>query len=184
MPYYIGGTIADRDRLFLQTPEAFGCRFNIDVRTRSEVMSINTDTKTVSVKGPNGKVYSESYDRLLLSPGATPFKPPIPGIDLPGIFTLRNVADTDAVKEYLSQHKVKHAIVIGDGFIGLEMAENLYENGAEVTVVEMADQVMAPIDFSMASIVHQHLAQKGVGVAPLYCGKRFRGKERHVRSCS
>ena len=132
LPYYIGGTIADRDRLFLQTPEAFGCRFNIDVRTRSEVMSINTDNKTVSVKGPDGKVYSESYDRLLLSPGATPFKPPIPGIDLPGIFTLRNVADTDAVKEYLNQHKVKHAIVIGGGFIGLEMAENLYENGADL----------------------------------------------------
>lgn len=128
----IGGTIADRDRLFLQTPEAFGCRFNIDVRTRSEVMSINTDTKTVSVKGPNRKVYSENYDRMLLSPGATPFKPPILGIDLPGIFTLRNVADTDAVKEYLNQHKVKHFTVIGGGFIGLEMAENLYENGADL----------------------------------------------------
>lgn len=176
LPYYIGGTIADRDRLFLQTPEAFGCRFNIDVRTRSEVMFINTDTKTVSVKGPNGKVYSESYDRLLLSPGATPFKPPIPGIDLPGIFTLRNVADTDAVKEYLNQHKVKHAIVIGGGFIGLEMAENLYENGAEVTVVEMADQVMAPIDFSMASIIHQHLVQKGVGLRLSTAVKGFEEK--------
>lgn len=164
LPYYIGGVIAERDRLFLQTPEAFGRRFNIDVRISSEVMSVDTAAKTVSVKGADGKVYSESYDRLLLSPGATPFVPPIPGIDLPGIFTLRNVADTDAVKAYLAEHKVKRATVVGGGFIGLEMAENLYENGAEVTVVEMADQVMAPIDFSMASIVHRHLAQKGVNL--------------------
>lgn len=104
----------------------------------------------------------ENYDRLLLSPGALPFRPPLPGIDLPGIFTLRNVSDTDAIKNYLAEHDVKRALVIGGGFIGLEMAENLYDAGAEVTVVEMADQVMAPIDYSMASIVHGHLCQKGV----------------------
>lgn len=162
LPYYIGGTIADRDRLFVQTPEAFARRFRIDVRTNSEVTAIHPDKKTVEVKGPDGATYEENYDRLLLSPGAVPFRPSLPGIDLPGIFTLRNVADTDAVKSYLGSHNVRHALVIGGGFIGLEMAENLQEAGAEVAVVEMADQVMAPIDYSMAAIVHQHLLEHGV----------------------
>lgn len=162
LPYYIGGTIADRDKLFVQTPEAFGRRFNIDVRINSEVTAINPDRKTVTVKGPDGKTYDESYDRLLLSPGATAFRPPLPGGDLPGIFTLRNVADTDAIKKYMTDRKVRRAVVIGGGFIGLEMAENLHDAGAEVTVVEMSDQVMAPIDYSMAAIVHEHLLDKGV----------------------
>ncbi len=162
LPYYIGGTIADRDRLFVQTPEAFARRFRIDVRTNSEVTAIHSDKKTVEVKGPDGAKYEESYDRLLLSPGAVPFRPSLPGIDLPGIFTLRNVADTDAVKSYLGSHNVRRALVIGGGFIGLEMAENLQEAAAEVAVVEMADQVMAPIDYSMAAIVHQHLLEHGV----------------------
>ena len=162
LPYYIGGTIADRSKLFVQTPEAFGRRFDIDVRTRSEVLSIHTEEKKVTVKAPDGSVYEESYDKLLLSPGASPVKPPLPGIDLEGIFTLRNVSDTDAIKQYIGSRDVKRAVVIGGGFIGLEMAENLHDAGAEVTVVEMADQVMAPIDFSMAAIVHQHLLEKGV----------------------
>lgn len=162
LPYYIGGTIADRDKLFVQTPEAFSRRFNIDVRVRSEVVSINPESKTVEVRTGDGKTYSETYDRLLLSPGALPFRPSLPGIDLPGIFTLRNVADTDAIKKYISERTVGKALVIGGGFIGLEMAENLSDAGAEVAVVEMADQVMAPIDYSMASIVHTHLVQKGV----------------------
>lgn len=164
LPYYIGGTISDRSNLFVQTPEAFGRRFDIDVRTRSEVLSVNPAEKKVTVKAPDGSVYEESYDRLLLSPGATPVKPPLPGIDLPGIFTLRNVRDTDAIKQYIGSHDVKRALVIGAGFIGLEMAENLHDAGAEVTIVEMADQVMTPIDLSMASIVHQHLLEKGVGL--------------------
>ena len=162
LPYYIGGTIADRSKLFVQTPEAFGRRFDLDVRTRSEVLSIHTEEKKVTVKAPDGSVYEESYDKLLLSPGASPVKPPLPGIDLEGIFTLRNVSDTDAIKQYIGSRDVKRAVVIGGGFIGLEMAENLHDAGAEVTVVEMADQVMAPIDFSMAAIVHQHLLEKGV----------------------
>ena len=162
LPYYIGGTIADRSKLFVQTPEAFGRRFDIDVRTRSEVLSIHTEEKKVTVKAPDGSVYEESYDKLLLSPGASPVKPPLPGIDLEGIFTLRNVSDTDAIKQYIGSRDVKRAVDIGGGFIGLEMAENLHDAGAEVTVVEMADQVMAPIDFSMAAIVHQHLLEKGV----------------------
>lgn len=164
LPYYIGGTIADRDRLFVQTPEAFGRRFDIDVRTNSEVIAIHPERGCVEVKGPDGSVYEESYDRLLLSPGASPFVPNLPGIDLPGIFTLRNVSDTDAVKAYLSEHKVRRAVVVGGGFIGLEMAENLQDAGAQVAVVEMSDQVMAPVDYSMAAIVHQHLVQKGVSL--------------------
>lgn len=164
LPYYIGGTIADRDKLFVQTPVAFGRRFNIDVRTGSEVTAIHPDSKTVEVKGPDGKTYVESYDKLLLSPGAVPFRPNLPGIDLPGIFTLRNVADTDRIKKYISENNVRRAVVIGGGFIGLEMAENLRDAGAGVDVVEMGAQVMAPVDYSMAAIVHEHLSQKGVGL--------------------
>ena len=162
LPYHIGGAIADRDKLFVQTPEAFGHRFNIDVRINSEVTAINPAEKSITVKAPDGSTYKENYDRLLLSPGAVPFRPALPGIDLPGIFTLRNVADTDSIKQYIGTHDVRRALVVGGGFIGLEMAENLHDTGAEVAVVEMADQVMAPIDYSMASIVHQHLVQKGV----------------------
>lgn len=162
LPYYIGGTIADREKLFVQTPERFGRRFNIDVRTRSEVTTIDPAARTVTVKAPDGSVYTETYDRLLLSPGAVPVKPPLPGIDSEGIFTLRNVNDTDSIKAYMRDHRVRRAAIIGAGFIGLEMAENLHDAGAEVAVVEMADQVMAPVDYSMASVVHAHLAEKGV----------------------
>ena len=162
LPYYIGGVIAEREKLFVQTPQAFGKRFNIDVRTQSEVVAVHPAEKTVDIRTSDGKTYTEHYDKLLLSPGASPVRPPLPGIDNEGIFTLRNVNDTDAIKGYLQQHKVKRAVIIGAGFIGLEMAENLQEAGAEVAVVEMANQVMAPIDFSMASLVHEHLLQKGV----------------------
>lgn len=162
LPYYIGGTIADRDKLFVQTPEAFGRRFNIDVRTLSEATRINRADKTVTVRTADGREYTESYDRLLLSPGASPVRPPLPGIGSEGIFTLRNVADTDAIKAFMQQHRPKNAVIIGAGFIGLEMAENLHEAGLEIAIVEMADQVMAPIDYSMASFVHEHLLQKGV----------------------
>lgn len=162
LPYYIGGVIAEREKLFVQTPQAFGKRFNVDVRVQSEVVAVHPDEKTVEVRTSDGKTYTESYDKLLLSPGASPVRPPLPGIDNEGIFTLRNVNDTDAIKSYLQQHSVKRAVIIGAGFIGLEMAENLQEAGAEVAVVEMAGQVMAPIDFSMASLVHEHLLQKGV----------------------
>ena len=162
LPYYIGGVIAEREKLFVQTPQAFGKRFNIDVRTQSEVVAVHPAEKTVDIRTSDGKAYTEHYDKLLLSPGASPVRPPLPGIDNEGIFTLRNVNDTDAIKGYLQQHKVKRVVIIGAGFIGLEMAENLQEAGAEVAVVEMANQVMAPIDFSMASLVHEHLLQKGV----------------------
>ena len=162
LPYYIGGVIEERDRLFVQTPEAFGKRFNIDVRVNSEVTRIEADKKLVHVRTSDGREYTESYDKLLLSPGASPVRPPLPGIDSEGIFTLRTVADTDRIKNYMQAHTVKRAVIVGGGFIGLEMAENLHHAGAQVAVVEMANQVMGPIDFSMASHVHQHLQEKGV----------------------
>ncbi|MBP3373176.1 MAG: FAD-dependent oxidoreductase [Bacteroidaceae bacterium] len=168
LPYYIGGVIEERERLFLQTPEAFGQRFAIDVRTRSEVTSIDLKNKTVEVRTSDGREYTESYDKLLLSPGASPVCPPLPGIDSEGIFTLRNVADTDRIKQYMQNHPVRRAVIVGGGFIGLEMAENLQHAGAQVSVVEMANQVMGPIDYSMASFVHQHLQEKGV---QLYLGQ-------------
>ncbi len=162
LPYYLGGVINDRNRLFVQTPEAFGRRFNIDVRTHSEVTAIDVASRRVTVVTSDGKTYSESYDKLLLSPGASPVRPPLPGIGTKGIFTLRNVADTDRIKSYMQSHKVKRAVIVGGGFIGLEMAENLQHAGAEVAVVEMANQVMGPVDYSMAALVHEHLLQKGV----------------------
>ena len=168
LPYYIGGVITDRERLFVQTPEAFGRRFNIDVRVNSEVTAIDTQAKTVSVRTTAGREYTERYDRLLLSPGASPVRPPLPGIGSEGIFTLRNVEDTDRIKAYMEQKNVRRAVIVGGGFIGLEMAENLTHAGAEVSVVEMAPQVMTPIDFSMAALVHEHLVEKGVR---LYLGQ-------------
>ncbi|MDH6342481.1 NADPH-dependent 2,4-dienoyl-CoA reductase/sulfur reductase-like enzyme/peroxiredoxin family protein/rhodanese-related sulfurtransferase/TusA-related sulfurtransferase [Parabacteroides sp. PFB2-12] len=162
LPYYIGGTIPERDALFLQTPESFGTRFNVDVRVENEVILIDAPAKTITVRRQDGSEYVENYDKLLLSPGATPVRPPLPGIDSEGIFTLRDVADTDRIKTYMTSHAIRRAVVVGAGFIGLEMAENLHHAGAEVSIVEMANQVMAPIDFSMATQVHQHLLQKGV----------------------
>lgn len=162
LPYYIGGTIGDRDKLFLQTPATFGDKFNVDVRTESEVLAIDTGAKIVQVRRSDDSVYTESYDKLLLSPGASPVRPPLKGIDSAGIFTLRNVEDTDHIKNYMTSSKVKDAVVVGAGFIGLEMAENLVHAGAQVSVVERDNQVMAPVDFSIASHVHQHLLQKGV----------------------
>lgn len=162
LPYYIGGVIADRSRLFVQTPEAFGRRFNIDVRTRQEVTRVNTASKEVTVRKADGTEYTERYDKLLLSPGSTPVRPPLPGVDLEGILTLRNVDDTDRIKAYVQRREVRRAVVVGGGFIGLEMAENLRHAGLDVSVVEMANQVMGPIDFSMAAFVHEELVRHGV----------------------
>ena len=162
LPYYIGGVIEERDRLFVQTPQAFGRRFQIDVRVEHEVTAIDTAQQRVTVRTADGREYNETYDKLLLSPGASPVVPPLAGIDGEGIFTLRNVSDTDRIKSYMKTHSVKRAVIVGGGFIGLEMAENLKHAGAEVAVVEMAPQVMGPIDYSMAAIVHTHLLQQNV----------------------
>jgi len=165
LPYYIGGTISERDRLFVQTVQGFVSRFNIDIRVKSEVTRIDTENKTVTVRDiVANKDYTESYDKLILSTGAEPIKPPMPGMDDSRIFSLRNVPDMDKIKAYIDQNKPQKAVVVGGGFIGLEMVENLQKAGLEVTVVEKSNQVMAPIDFSMASIVHQYLIQKNVSL--------------------
>ena len=183
LPYYIGGVIADRDKLFVQTPEGFGQRFNIDVRVENEVTAIDTAAKTVTVQKADGTSYTESYDKLLLSPGSTPVVPPLKGVDSEGIFTLRNVDDTDRIKQYLTTHKVQDAVVVGGGFIGLEMAENLQHAGARVSIVEMADQVMAPVDFSIASHVHRHLMDQGVGLWLKTGVSHFEQEEGRLRVC-
>lgn len=162
LPYYLGGVIEERERLFVQTPESFGKRFNIDVRVNSEVIGIDTIEKQVHIRTSDGREYNESYDKLLLSPGASPVRPPLPGIDSEGIFTLRNVTDTDRIKSFMQQKEVKNAVIVGGGFIGLEMAENLHHRGIRVSIVEMGNQVMSPIDFSMASLVHKQLQEKGI----------------------
>lgn len=164
LPYYIGGVIDEREKLLVQTPASFSKRFRVDVRVQNEVIAIQPKEKTLTVRNADGTEYQETYDKLLLSPGANPVKPPLEGIHSEGIFTLRNVEDTDRIKAYLTEKKVKRAVVVGAGFIGLEMAENLQHAGVEVSVVEMGNQVMAPIDFSMAAYIHQHLLQKGVSL--------------------
>ncbi len=176
LPYYIGGTIAEREKLFLQTPASFSNRFHIDVRVESEAVAIDTLKKTVTICRPDTSTYTEPYDKLLLSPGASPVRPPLKGIDSEGIFTLRNVEDTDRIKNYLASRKIESAVVVGAGFIGLEMAENLHAAGAHVSVVEMGNQVMAPVDFSMASHLHQHLLQKGVSLFLGQSVERFEQK--------
>ncbi|WP_455627181.1 FAD-dependent oxidoreductase [Parabacteroides johnsonii] len=165
LPYYIGDTINNREKLFVQTVKGFTDRFRIDIRTEQEVTAIRPDKKEVEVKNlSTGEIYTETYNKLVLSPGAEPLRPGIEGIGSKKIFTLRNVPDTDTIKNYINIEKPKHAIVVGGGFIGLEMAENLHDLGIQVDVVEMANQVMAPLDFSMAAIVHQQLTDKGVGL--------------------
>lgn len=181
LPYYIGGVISDRERLFVQTPESFGKRFNIDVRVENEVVEIQPKEHTVTIRRKDGSQYKESYDKLLLSPGASPVRPPLPGIDSEGIFTLRNVNDTDRIKTYLTTKSVKRAVVVGAGFIGLEMAENLHHAGVDVSVVEMGNQVMAPVDFSIAAHLHQHLTQKGVSLYLEQAVAAFERKGNEIR---
>ena len=165
LPYYIGDTINNREKLFVQTVKGFTDRFRIDIRTEQEVTAIHPDRKEVEVrKLSTDETYTVTYDKLVLSPGAEPLRPDIEGIGSKKIFTLRNLPDTDTSKNYVNTEKPKRAIVVGGGFIGLEMAENLHDLGIQVDVVEMANQVMAPLDFSMAAIVQQQLTDKGVGV--------------------
>lgn len=163
LPYYIGGTIKDRDALLLQTPEAMHARFNIDIRVENEVIDIDPINKKVTVLNIKDSVkYKESYDILVLSPGSTPLKPPIPGINQKNIFSLWNIPDTDRIKKYVDNHNIKRAVVIGGGFIGIEMVENLHDLGIEVSLVEMADQVMMPFDYELAQLVHSHIHSQGV----------------------
>ncbi len=163
LPYYIGEVIKDRNKLFVQSAASFKKRFNIDVRVLTEVTAINPAQKTITARNQaTGQTYDETYDKLVLSPGAEPLRPPLPGINSEGIFTLRNVNDTDYIKNYVQDKKSGNAVIIGAGFIGLEMAENLKDIGMNVTIVEMGDQVMAPLDYPVAALVQQHIRSKGV----------------------
>jgi NADPH-dependent 2,4-dienoyl-CoA reductase/sulfur reductase-like enzyme/rhodanese-related sulfurtransferase len=163
LPYYIGDVIKSRDKLFVQTATSFNQRFNIDVRVKTEVIGIDAAAKTISARNQStNEVYTETYDKLVLSPGADPIRPPLPGIGLKGIFTLRNVADTDYIKKFVEEKRSGKAVVVGGGFIGLEMAENLRNLGLDVSIIEMGNQILAPLDFSMAAIVQQHIRSKGV----------------------
>lgn len=163
LPYYLGGTIKERSRLIVTKPEILQQRFNVDVRIFSEVTQINRDQKTVTVKNHlTGESYFESYDKLILSPGAEPKKPKIEGLDLEGIFTLRTVPDTFAIEDYIKAKNPRRALVVGAGFIGIEMAENLAHRGLEVTIVEFLDQAVASLDPEMAAILHRHIRENNV----------------------
>ena len=163
LPYYIGEVITEKEKLVVQTPEKMKERFNIDVRTNSEVMRVIPETKQVEVYDRlKDETYVEAYDKLILSPGAEPVKPRLPGIDSSRVFTLRNIPDTYRIKEYVDKVKPRRAVVVGAGFIGLEVAENLHTRGINVTVVELAEHVIGPLDYDMAAIVHQHMKSKNV----------------------
>jgi len=165
LPYHIGGTIKKRDDLLLQTPESFKKRFNIDVRVKSEIVKINRQNKTLDVvELPTGKRYSEHYDRLILSPGAKPVRPAIDDIDSNRVFTLRNIADMDRIDKFIKNENANKAVVIGAGYIGLEMAENLHDRGLSVQVVDVLDQVMPGLDKEMATFLHSHLTERDIAL--------------------
>jgi len=164
LPYYVGGEIAERNKLLVVTPELLRSRFRLDVRVRSSVEAVDCAAKKVRVRDlASGREYDEAYDRLILAPGAAPLRPPIPGIDLPGVFTLRNLQDVDRIKDRVDQG-VKRAVVVGAGFIGLELVENFVRRGIAVTVVELQDQVLPPFDKEMTTPLAEHLATKGVSL--------------------
>jgi NADPH-dependent 2,4-dienoyl-CoA reductase/sulfur reductase-like enzyme/rhodanese-related sulfurtransferase len=164
LPYYLGGPIAQREKLLITTPERLQARFALDVRTRSSVEAIDRQAKTIRVRDlVEGREYEESYDKLILAPGATPIRPPLPGIDLPGIFTLRNLQDIDRIKAAVDQGATQ-AVVVGAGFIGLELVENLVHRGVAVTLVELQDQILPPLDMEMTTPLVETLRAKGVRV--------------------
>ncbi len=163
LPYYIGDVITDREDLTLQTPEGFKARFNIEVRVLNEAVKISPDIKTVSIKNlRTGETYEETYDNLILSMGAEPIRPNIDGADGSNVFTLRNIPDTLKIKNYIDTAKPRSAVVIGGGYIGVEMAENLVKAGLKVAIVELADHLIAPLDFDMAADVHRYIKSKGI----------------------
>lgn len=166
LPYHIGGTISEREKLIVTSVESMSNKFNIDIRNFSEVVKIDKKNKTVTVKNhKTNEIYEENYDNLVLSPGASPIKPPISGIDdCDNLFILRNIPDTDKIKNFINENKPKHVTVVGGGFIGLEMLENLYDLGLNLTLVEASEQVMAPLDIEMVSIIHEHIVDKGIQV--------------------
>ena len=175
LPYYVGDVIPDEDDLLVATPQYLRDRFNIDARVNNEVMAIDRRKQEVEVKNiETGETYRERYDALVLSPGAAPIRPPLPGIDLPGIFSLRTIPDSRQIRDWIAEQGVKRAVIVGGGFIGLEMAENLVMRGISVSILEMLPQVMPPLDPEMAVLVQDHLVAKGVS---LYLGDAVAGFE-------
>ncbi|WP_418489117.1 NAD(P)/FAD-dependent oxidoreductase, partial [Eisenbergiella porci] len=163
LPYYIGDVIRSREALLLQTPEGMKSKFNIDVRVKNEVTAIRPEENKVTVKNLlTGETYEESYDHLIIATGSSPLKPGIPGINGEHIFTLWNIADTDRIKAFVQEKHPRSAAVIGGGFIGVEMAENLHAAGLAVSIIEMQNQVMAPMDYEMAQLLHENIELNGV----------------------
>ena len=163
LPYYIGGKIIDRSDLTLQTPESFKKRFNIDIRTFSEAIAVAPASKIVTVKNlKTGELYPESYDKLVLSPGASPIMPEIPGIESEKVFTLRNIPDTLKIKQYIAENNPRSAVIVGGGYIGAEMAENLKKAGLDVTIIQRSNHLIPPLDFDMAADVHKYIRSQGI----------------------
>lgn len=178
LPYYIGGTIEDKEELTLQTPEAFYERFRVSVKVRHEVIAVHPEKKTVTVRDlDSGREFEESYDKLLLSPGAKPTQPRLPGVGLDKLFTLRTVEDTLRIKEYIDETKPKSVVLAGGGFIGLELAENLRHLGMEVTIVQRPKHLMSPFDADMAALIHAEMRQNGVKLALGYTVEGFEERD-------
>lgn len=178
LPYYIGDVITDPEELTLQTPESFFSRFRIDMKVHHEVTAIHPDKKAVSVKNlETGKEFEESYDKLILSPGAKPTQPRLPGVGIQKLFTLRTVEDTFRIKEYINRHHPKSAVLAGGGFIGLELAENLRDLGMDVTIVQRPKQLMNPFDADMASFIHSEMRKHGVTLALGHTVEGFEEKD-------
>ena len=181
LPYYIGDVITDPEELTLQTPESFFQRFRIDMKIHHEVIAIHPDRKTVSVKNlENGKIFEENYDKLILSPGAKPTQPKLPGVGIDKLFTLRTVEDTFRIKEYINKNHPKTAILAGGGFIGLELAENLRELGLDVTIVQRSKQLMNPFDPDMAPMIHNEMRKHGIKLVLGYTVEGFKEKDNGV----
>lgn len=181
LPYYIGDVITDPEELTLQTPESFFKRFRINMKIHHEVISIHPEYKTVSVKNlENGEIFEEKYDKLILSPGAKPTQPRLPGVGIDKLFTLRTVEDTFRIKEYINKNHPKSAVLAGGGFIGLELAENLRELGMDVTIVQRPKQLMNPFDPDMASMIHNEMRKHGIKLVLGYTVEGFKGKDNGV----
>lgn len=178
LPYYIGDVIHDKEELTLQTPESFYARFRVEMKVRHEVTAIHPDRKKVTVKNlESGEIFEESYDKLIFSPGARPTQPRLPGVGLDKVFTLRTVEDTFRIREFIERHHPKSAVLAGGGFIGLELAENLREQGMEVTIVQRPRQLMNPFDADMASFIHSQMRKHGVRLALGHAVEGFEEKE-------
>ena len=181
LPYYIGDVITDPEELTLQTPESFFKRFRINMKIHHEVISIHPERKTVSVKNlENGEIFEENYDKLILSPGAKPTQPRLPGVGIDKLFTLRTVEDTFRIKEYINKNHPKSAVLAGGGFIGLELAENLRELGMDVTIVQRPKQLMNPFDPDMASMIHNEMRKHGIKLVLGYTVEGFKEKDNGV----